>query len=172
MVRFHPIAVEQKVSIHVEVAGRIAVDFRSKRLFDLFSIEVFGNQSKLGIAKVFGILASFTDVVHILPRPLIWTHQRVIAIDRRRDTRPNAFACIAAGDERLAARKCIIHSLTGALVEDGRPTALSTRHGPVICILSQSVGETVPDQNRFQIDISMLVTQDFRRKHGNVMAGV
>lgn len=92
MVRFHPIAVEQKVSIHVEVAGRIAVDFSSKRLFDLFSIEEIGNPSKLGIAKVFGILALFTDVVHILPRPLIWTHHRVIAIDRRGDTRPNAFA--------------------------------------------------------------------------------
>lgn len=172
MIRFHPVAVEQKVSIHVEVAGRVAVDFSSNRLFDLVAVEVLCNPSKLRVTKVLGVLAFLSNVIHILPRPLIWTHHYVIAIDRCRDTCPNAFAFIAAFNERLAAGKCIIHPATSALVEDGRPAALPTSHGPIVRILSQTIRETVPNQNRFKIDIPMLVTEDFRREHRNVVARV
>ena len=99
MIRFHPVAIEQEVSIHVEVARGVSVDFGSHRLLDLVAVEVLGNEPKLRVTKILRVLAFFTNVIHILARSLIRTHHDVIAVDRCRDARPNTFALIAAFDE-------------------------------------------------------------------------
>lgn len=172
MIRFHPVAIQQEVSVYVEVTRRESIDFGSHCLLDMVSVEVLGNEPELRVTEILGVLAFFTNVIHILSRPLIWAHHDVVAINRRRDTRPDAFALITAFDERLAPGKCIVHPATSALIKDGRPTAVPTSHGPIECILSHPIGETVPDQNRFKVDIQILVTEDFRREHRDVVACV
>ncbi len=172
MIRLHPIAVEQEVPIHVKIAGRVPVDFRSQRLFDLVAVQELGDPSQLRIAKVFRVFAFLPDIIHVLPGSLVRTHHHVVAINRSRDARPYTFAVIAVGNKRLATRQGIIHLLTAALIEDGGPATLPARHGPVVCVLSEAVRETVPDQNRFEIDVPVLVAEYLGREDRNVMACV
>jgi len=143
-------------------------------LLDFFLVKIFANIAKCRIAEVAGVFALATDIIHVLERGsvtapkggrrftylaslLVGTNESIIAVNTRRDTRPDALAIVAVLDQTLAARKCIIHGLTFAFVENSWVTALPTGHWSVVFILSVSISETIADQDRLQVDVALLV---------------
>jgi hypothetical protein len=72
----------------------------------------------------------------------------------------------------LTTRKSVFHSLAFTLVKNSWVASLSTCHWLVVLILGKTVSKTVTDQDRLQVDVAVLVGQDFRGEDGNVMAGI
>jgi hypothetical protein len=92
-----------------------------------------------------------------LASSLVWTDESIIAIDTSRNTGPDAFAIVAVLDQALAPRESIIHSLAFALIENSWVSALSACHWSVVLILGISISKTVADQDRLQVDVTLLV---------------
>ena len=75
----HPVAMQQEISIHVEIAAIIAVNFGTQSLEDFGPIEPLGDPTKLHVAQRSTIRAFFADIVRVLTRALIRTDQATVA---------------------------------------------------------------------------------------------
>lgn len=135
VVWFHPVALEQKVSVDVEVARVVLANFNSKLFLNIFSVEIFAHPVEFSIAQT-AIRALLADIVHVLTGSLERTDHGIVAVDTGRDTRPDTLAIITILDEGLAAGKRVFHRLAFALVENGRVSTLTTGHGLVVLVLS------------------------------------
>ena len=76
---FHPVALQQETSIHVEITAIIAVNFSAQSLEDFGSVEPLGDPAKLLIAQRSTIRAFFADIVRVLTRALIRADQGAVA---------------------------------------------------------------------------------------------
>ena len=92
---------------------------------------------------------------------MVGTNESIVAVDTRGDTRPDTFAIVTVLDQTLAAGKCVIHRLAFAFVKNSRVSTLATSHRSVVLILSVSISETIPDQDRLQVDVALLVRENF-----------
>ena len=142
----HPVTLEQKIAVNVKVAALIAVNLHTKSLHDFWFVQVLGNVSWSGIAKVARIFAFLPDIVDVLASALVWTYHCVVAIDGGWYTAPDALTIITALDERLATRQGVVHRLALALAEDTRPDTLTTSHRTIVCVLSETIREAVADE--------------------------
>jgi hypothetical protein len=131
---FHPVALEQEVSVDVEIARVVLANFDSKLFLDILSVEIFADPVEFSIAQT-AIRALLADIVNVLTSSLEWTDHGIVAVDTCRDTRPDTLAIITILDKGLAAGKRVFHRLAFALVENGRVSALTTGHGLVVLVL-------------------------------------
>lgn len=170
--RLHPVTLEQEVAVDVEVAAVVAGDLGTNSLHDVGLVEVLGDPAKLSVAEVAAVLALATDIIDVLTSALVRSQQGVVAVDGGRDTGPDALRVVAALNQIGAARVGVVHSLTLALAEDGRPATITAGHGPVVLVLGQAIGETVTNEHRLEVDVALLVGENLRSEDGNVVAGV
>ena len=168
----HPVTLEQEVSVDVKVARIIAADFSSERLQNIVPVQVLADIAKGRVTKVALVFTLATDIVDVLAGPLIWTDHSIVAVDTGRDARPNTLTVVAILDKALAAGKCVIHSLAFALRENSFVSTISASHWSVMLILGQTIGETVANEDGFQVDITLLVREDFRGKNWNVVTSI
>jgi len=143
----HPVALEEEISVDVEITAVVAADLNAELLLDLLLVEIFADISKGRIAEIAGVLALAADIIDVLTSSLVRTDECVVAINACRNTRPDTFAIVAVLDQALAAGESVIHSLTFAFVENSRVPALSTCHWSVVFILGKSISKTITDQN-------------------------
>ena len=66
MERLHPVALEEEVSVDVEVAAVIATNFNTKLLLDVSFVQVLADVSESRVAKVAAILTLAADIIDIL----------------------------------------------------------------------------------------------------------
>lgn len=99
----HPVALEEEVAVDVEVAAVVGRDLGAERLHHFLVVQVFADPAELGVAQVAAVLALAPDVVDVLAGALVGAEERVVAVDGCGHARPDAFAVVAALDERLAA---------------------------------------------------------------------
>ena len=99
----HPVALEEEVAVNVEIAAVVASDLGAQCLHDFLVVQVFADPAELGIAQVAAVLALAADVVDVLACALVWAEERVVAVDGCGHAGPDAFAVVAALDERFAA---------------------------------------------------------------------
>jgi hypothetical protein len=103
---------------------------------------------------------------------LIWTDHSVVTVDACWYTGPNTLTIVAVLDQALATRKSVLHSLAFALIKDSWVTSLSTCHWLVVLVLSESVSESVTDQDGLEVDVTVLVCKNLGGKDGNIMSGI
>ena len=132
---FHPVALQQETSIHVKIAAIVAVNFSTQGLEDFGPVEPLGDPTKLHVAQRSTILALFADIVRVLARALIRTHQATVAYSGSKQAEPPALSIIATLNKRLASGKSVVHGLTLALAQNGRPAPITACHRSVVCVL-------------------------------------
>ena len=172
MERHHPVTLEQKVSVDIKVARIIAADFNTECVNDFLIVEVLGDITKGGVAKVTFILALSTDIIDVLASSLVWANHGIVAVDASRDARPNALTVIAVLDEALAAGKSVFHSLTLTLGKNSRIPTLPTCHGLVVFILGQPISKTISDKHGLQVNVALLVRKDLGCENRDVVTSV
>jgi hypothetical protein len=64
--RLHPVALEEEVSVDVEVAAVIAADFNAELFLNISLVQVLADVTESGVAKVAAILALAADIIDIL----------------------------------------------------------------------------------------------------------
>lgn len=171
MVGLHPVALEQEVAVDVEVAAVVGGDLGADSLHDLLLVEVRADPINLIVAQLV-VTALAADIVDILSGALVRADHSVVTVDGGRDAGPDRLGLVAALDEAGAAGIGIVHGLARRLIQDGRPAALAAGHGTVVLVLSKTIGQTVPDQNGLQINVSLLVGENLRSEDGNVVSGI
>lgn len=172
VVGLHPVTVEEEVAVDVKVARVVAVDLSANSLNDLGLVQVVADVAHGRVAKVGAILALATNIVDVLSGALVRGQEGVVTVDGGRDTNPSALGTVARLNHGLAARKGVVHGLAGALVQDSWVTTVTTGHGTVVLVLSESVGETVANENGLQVDVALLVRQNLRSKDGDIMTSI
>jgi hypothetical protein len=187
--RLHPITLEEEVAVDVEITAVVTAYFNTEFLLNSLLVQKFADPAKGRITKVARILAWTADIVNILKTvsvrrrhkkhdltylssSLIRTYHSVVAVDACGDTRPNTLTIIAVLDEALAARKSVGHSLAFTIVKDSWVTTLSTSHWLIVLVLSKTISETVTNQNRLEVDVTFLVSQDLGSENRNVVTSV
>lgn len=186
----HPVALEQEVAVDVKVAAVVAGDFGADSSLDGLIVQPIADPSKSGVAEVAIVLTLASDIVDVLENlistklmtvnvtsaylasPLIRTNHGVVTVDASRYAGPDTLAVVAVLDQALASRKSVVHSLTLALAQDGRPSSITASHGPVVLVLSQTISQTVSDQDRLEVDVAVLVRKDLGGENGDVVTGV
>ena len=153
----HPVTLEQEVAVDVEVAALIAVNLHSKGVHNVFLVEVVTDPTESRVAEVVAILALSTDVVHIHSGALVRTNEGIVAVDASGNARPHTTAVVAVLDQRLAARKSIVHAAALGFVKNSRIATLATGHGTVMFILRVTVGQAIANENRLEVDVPVLV---------------
>lgn len=171
VVRLHPVAVEEEVAVDVKVARIEAVDLGARGLDDLRLVKVLRDVAQARVAQI-AALALFPHVVHVLAGALVGTQQGVVAVDRGRDADPGGLGAVAALDHGLAARQSVVHEAAGRLVQNSGPATITAGHRSEIGVLGKRIGQTVANQNRLEVDVSLLVREDLRSKHRHVMSAI
>lgn len=172
VVGLHPVTVEEEVAVDVKVARVVAIDLSANSLNDLGLVQVVADVAHGRVAEVGAILALTTNVVDVLSGALVRGKEGVVTVDGGRDTNPSALRTVARLNHGLAARKGVVHGLAGALVQDSWVTTVTTGHGTVVLVLSESVGETVANENGLQVDVALLVRQNLRSKDGDIVTSI
>lgn len=167
----HPVATEKEVAVDVEVARLVVADLGTDGLHDLLLVEVALYPIKLVVAEAVAT-TRLADIIDVLAGALVRADHSVVAVDGGRHTAPDRLGVVAVLDQAKAARKSVVHGPAGALVQDSGPTTLTASHRAVLRVLSETIGETIADQDRLEIDVALLVRQNLRSKHRNVMASV
>lgn len=170
--RHHPIALEQEVTVNIKVARIVGRNLDTKRLHNVLLVQVLRSPSESRIAEVRIILALSADIVDVLAGTLVRTDHSVIAVDGGWDTRPDGLRLITLLDQRLAARKRVIHGLALRLCENSRVATLSAGHWAVVLVLDETICEAVADEDRLKIDVALLVGQNLRGENWNVVASI
>ena len=168
----HPVTLEQEVSVDVKVARIIVADFSSERLQDILPVQVLADITESRVAKVVLIFTLAANIVDVLPGPLVWTDHSIVTVDTGRDARPNTLTVVAVLNEALAARKRVVHSLAFALRENSFVSTISASHRSVMLVLGQTIGETVTNEDGLQVDVALLVRQDFGGEDWNVVTSI
>lgn len=172
MERLHPITVEQEISVYIEVAAVVAIDcLNAEGLHDVLLVQILVDGGKTGIAEATSF-AVYANIVWVTTRLLVCANHLVIAVDGGRHTAQPALTFVAAGNHGLASRQGVVHALTLALAENGIVTTVATGHGTVVRVLGVRIGKAVADEDGFQIDVAVLVGQNFGREDGDIMASV
>lgn len=170
--RLHPVALEEEVTVDIEVAAVVARDLGAKSVHNLLLVEVVADPAQRAVAQVAAILALAADIIDILASSLIWSNEGVVTVDGCRNATPDTTTVVAVLDETLASGKSIVHALALRLVQDGRVTTLTTGHGAVMLILSVSIGQTVADQDGLEVDVAVLVGQNLRSEDGDIVTSI
>lgn len=72
----------------------------------------------------------------------------------------------------MAAGKSVVHRLAFALIENSRVSTVAASHGPIVFVLSQTIGKTVANKNRLQVNVAVLMCHNLRRENWNVVARI
>jgi hypothetical protein len=185
----HPVTLEKEVSVDVKVTAVIAADFNAELLLHFRLVQELTDPSKSRIAQVAAVFALATDIVNVLGEvskgkyhkveslkylssSLIWSNHGIVAVNACRNARPNTLAVVAVLDQTLATWKCVVHSLTFAGIEDSWVSTLSASHWSVVLILGKTIGQSVTDKDRLEVDVALLVGQDFGGEDGNIVTGI
>lgn len=167
-----PVTGEEEVAVDVKVAAVVAVDLSTEGLLDLILVEVLADPAKGRVAEVAAVLALATDVVDVLAGALVRADEGVVAVDAGGNARPDAARVVAVLDQALATGKSVVHGLALALIENSLVATLTASHGAVVSVLGPAVGKTVADQDTLQVDVAVLMGEDFRGEDGDIVAGV
>jgi hypothetical protein len=164
--------VEEEVAVDVKVAGFVAINLGTDSLADLALVQVLANIAHTLVAQVTRIFTLATNIVDVLAGSLVRTKEGVVAVDRSRDANPGTLCVVARLDHRLATRQSVIHRLAAGFVKNSRITTLTASHGAVVVILSQTIGETIANEDGLQVDVALLVRQNLRGKYRDVVTSV
>ena len=167
----HPVAAEEEVAVDVEVAGFVVADLGADGLHDLLLVEEALYPVELVVAEAVAA-ARLANVVNILASALVGADHGVVAVDGCGHTAPDGLRAVAVLDQAQAAGQSVVHGPAGALVQDSGPATVTTSHRAVLRVLGKAIGETVADQDRLEVDVALLVRQNLRGKHGDVVASV
>jgi len=167
----HPVALKKEVAVDIKVAGLVVGDLSTDSLHNLLVIEVCLYPVKLIVAE--RVAATWlADIVDVLASALVGTDHGIVAVDGSGYTRPNGLGIVAVLNEASATGVGIVHGLALRLVEHSGPATLTAGHGTVVLVLSKTVGQTVSDENRLEVDVAVLVGQNLRGKDGDVVTSV
>lgn len=72
----------------------------------------------------------------------------------------------------MAAGKGIVHGLALALRQDSVVATFTAGHGAVVRVLAVGISQAVADQNRLEVDVTVLVREDLRGENGNVVSSI
>lgn len=172
VVGLHPVTVEEEVAVDVKVAGVIPINFSPDGVADFVLVQVFRDVAHALVAKVALVLALAANIVHVLSGLLVRSKESIVTVNRRRDTDPCALAAVARLNHGLAAAKGVVHGAARALVQHSRITTITTGHGAVVFILSETISQSVPNQNRLQVDVTLLVSKNLRSENRDVVASI
>jgi hypothetical protein len=168
----HPVALEQKVTVDVEVAALVAGNLNAKSVHDRLLVEIVADPSQSAIAKIAAVLALAANVVDVLPCALVRSDERVVTINRGGHAAPYTAAFVAVIDQRLATGQRVVHSLALALSEDGGIATLTASHGAVVLVLSIAISQAIANQNGLEVDVAVLVRQNLRGEDRDVVASI
>jgi hypothetical protein len=167
----HPITLHEEIAVDVEVARVVGRDLGANGLHDLRLVKVRRDPVNFVIAK--GVAATGTaDVIYVLAGALVGTDHSIVTVNGGGDTAPDGLRGVAILDETSALGISVLHRLARALVQDSGPTSLSASHRLVIFVLGQAIGETVSDKDGLEVDVTLLVGENLRSKHGNVVTSI
>lgn len=172
VVGLHPVTVEKEVAVDVKVAAVIATNLGAQCLKDIRLVEVISNVAQARVAQVRAVLALAADIIDVLASLLVGSKKSVVAVNGSGNAHPGALAVVARLDQRLATRKSVVHGLAGALIQNSWVTTVTTSHGAVVLVLSQTVSEAVTNKDRLEVDVAVLVRKNLGREDGNVVASV
>ena len=172
MERHHPIALEEEVTVDIKVARIVRRNLNTKSLHNILLVKILRNPSKSRVAEVAIILALCTDIVDVLAGTLVWTDHSVVTVDGGWDTGPDRLRLVALLDQRLAARKSVIHGLALRLGEHSWVTTFSAGHWAVVLVLDEAIGKAVTNEDRLQVDVALLVSENLRGENRNVVASI
>lgn len=172
VVWLHPVSVEQEVAVDVEVARVIAFDLSASRLANLALVQEVAYVTHTLVAEIAVVLTLATNIVDILSSALVRANHGIVAVDRSGNAQKGTLSVVASLNHGLAAGQGIVHGLASSLIHDGRVATLTAGHGTVVLILSESIGKTVANHDRLEVDVTLLVRQDLRSEDGNVVASV
>lgn len=168
----HPVTLEQKVAVDVKVARVVRRDLDTKFGLYLLLVKELRDPSEGRVAQVRAVLTLATHVVHVLSGALVRAHHRVVTVDAGGDAGPDALALVAAFNQRLAACKRVVHSLTLALLKNSWPSAITAGHGPIVLVLGQAISQAVADEHRLQVDVALLVRENLGGENWDVVSGI
>lgn len=172
VVGLHPVTMEEEVAVDVKVAGVIAFNFGTDSVADFRLVQVFRDVAHALVAKVALVLTLTANIVHVLSGLLVRSEESIVTVDRGRNTDPCTFAAVARLNHGLAATKGVVHGPAGALIQHSRVTTITTGHGAVVFILSETISQPVSNQNRLQVNVTLLVSKNLRSENGNVVASI
>lgn len=167
----HPIAIHEETSVDVEVARLIRGCLSTNGAHDRFLVEILLYPVKLIVAETVST-AILADIVDVLPGSLVWTNHDVVTVDRCWYTDPAGAAVVTRFDQTGAAWVGAIHRLTFALSENRWITSFTTTHWAIVVILGETISQTVSNQQRLQIDVAVLVTENLGSKLWNVVTSI
>ena len=170
--RLHPVAVEEEVTVDVEVARFVTLSLGADSLPHVLLVEVVADVAHALVAQVGLILALSANIVDVLAGALVRSQESVVTIDRGWDTNPGALAVVARLNHLLATGQSVVHSLAALLVQNSRVATVTAGHWAVVLILSETVGQAVSNKHGLEVDVALLVGQNLRSKGGDVVASV
>jgi len=165
----HPVTVKQEVAIDVEIARLEFGNLASQSFHNLRIVQVLADPVHFIVAERVAALARTTDVIDIRAGTLVRADHGIVAINRSRNTGPDRSRAVAALDKTGTPGIGRIHSTTLRLAKNGLVSTLTTGHGSVIIVLSESVSKTVADSDRLEVDVAFLVSQNLGGELRNVM---
>jgi hypothetical protein len=165
----HPVTVKQEVAIDVKIARLELGNLASQSFDNFWIVQVLADPLHFIVAKRVTAFARTTDVIDIRAGTLVRADHSIVAIYRSRNTGPDRFGAIAVLDKFGTSGIGRIHSTTLRLAKNGLVSTLTTGHGPVVIVLSESVSKTVADSDRLEIDVAFLVSQNLSGELRNVM---
>ena len=103
---------------------------------------------------------------------MIRSDHSVVAVDGCRNTRPDALTVVAALDQGPTTRHRIVHRVAFTFAEYCRIPSFAASHRSVVVILCESIGQAIANEDRLEVDITLLVAEDLRGKDGDVVSSV
>ena len=95
---FDPTLQPNRKNIFRNTRTVIALDLCAKGFYNLWPVEPFANPIKLTVTKG-SIFAGNANIVRVLSCTLVRPDDGIVAVDSRRNTRPNTLAIVAAFNE-------------------------------------------------------------------------
>ena len=172
VVRLEPVTGEEEVTVNVEVARVVAVNLSTDSVADALLTEILADVAHTLVAEVALILALAANVIDVLAGALVRSEHGVVTVDGGRNANPGALAVVARLNHALAAAQSVVHGLAGALVENSGVTTVTTSHGTVVLVLGQAIGETIANENRLEVDVALLVSENLGSHDGDVVTSV
>ncbi len=118
------------------------------------------------------LTARLADIIDVLASALVRSNHSVVTVDGGRHARPDRLRFVAVLNEAGTARVGIVHGLALALIQDGGPATFSACHGAVVLVLGQTIGETIANEDRLQVDVALLMRQDLGGEDGDIVSSV
>lgn len=171
VVGLHPVPCKQEVSVDVEITGFVVVDFCTDGFLYIVLVQVVVDILQSWVAQI----AAFTflsDVVNVFTGTLVRSQLGVVTVDGGWNTRPDGLRVVARLDQAQTTLQRVLHGGTLFGGQDGRFATFTASHWLVVIVLGQGVGEPITNHDRGQVKVSVLVGQNLRGEHRDVMASV